>query len=264
MSERYGYAPGTPCWVDLGTDVDGAKSFYGGTFGWEAADAGPVEETGGYGMFRKDGKVVAGYAPKQGPGPPAWTTYVSVAEADATASAVIAAGGTVLVEPMDVMTAGRMAVFSDPEGVAFSVWQPGEHTGAEVVNEPGAFAWNELNTRDLARSLEFYYAVFGWVSEIHEMGTGSYTEIKLAGRSVAGAIDMSGRVPDEVPPHWLVYFMVSDCDTTVARAKELGGSVLVGPLDLPVGRFAVVADPQGAHFAVIRPNPVTTEPEARQ
>lgn len=254
MTERREYAPGTPCWVDIGSDLGPAKAFYTALFGWDTADAGPVEETGGYGMFTKAGKVVAGYGPKANPGPPFWTTYVSVADADATAAAVRHAGGTVLVEPMDVFTAGRMGVFLDPQGVVFSIWQPGDHIGAQLVNEPGAFGWNELNTRDLSGSLAFYAAVFGWAGETHDMPGGSYTELKLGGRSIGGALDMTGRVPDEVPPHWMVYFGVDDCDATVAKVADLGGAKLVGPIDLPVGRFAVVRDPQGAHFAVIRTN----------
>ena len=257
MAERQRYEPGTPSWVDIGTDVDAARPFYGALFGWTSQDAGPVEETGGYGMFRKDDKVVAGYGPKQTPGPPFWSTYVSVADADKTAAAVKNAGGTALVEPMDVMTAGRMAVFLDHQGAPFSIWQPGEHIGAQLVNEPGTFSWNELNSRDIPGSLDFYTTVFGWDTETHQMPMGSYTEFKLDGRSIAGAIDMTGRVPDQVPAHWMVYFSVDDCDASVAKVKDLGGTLVVGPFDLPVGRFAVVQDPQGAHFAVIRTN--TTE-----
>ncbi|MGH9190539.1 MAG: VOC family protein [Acidimicrobiales bacterium] len=256
MGERTEYAPGTPSWVDIGSDVDAAKAFYGALFGWEAEDAGPVEETGGYGLFRKGGKLVAGYGPKQAPGPPYWTTYVSVADADETAAKVRQAGGSVLMEPGDVFTAGRMAVFADQQGAPFSVWQPQDHIGAELVNEPGSFSWNELNTRDVAGSLAFYTAVFGWGSQTHEMPTGSYSELKLGDRSIAGLIDMTGRVPDEVPAHWMVYFSVEDCDASITKAKDLGGSVVVGPFDLPIGRFAVVRDPQGAHFAAIRLNHV--------
>src|SRR5690348_6408667 len=129
MPERSSYAPGTPSWVDIGTDVDAAKKFYGELFGWELEEAGPAEETGGYGMFRKDGKVVAGVGPQQSPGPPFWSTYVSVANADDTAAKVKANGGQVIMDPMDVMSAGRMAVFQDPTGAFFSIWQPGETKG---------------------------------------------------------------------------------------------------------------------------------------
>lgn len=257
MPERSEYAPGTPSWVDIGTDIEAAKAFYGGLFGWGAQEAGPAEETGGYGMFTKDGKLVAGFGPQQSPGPPFWTTYISVADADATAAQVKEAGGQVVMDPMDVMTAGRMAVFQDPEGAFISVWQPGEHKGAQLVNEPGSFSWNELNTRDIESAKAFYSTVFGWECVTQEMGPGmSYTEVRIDGNSIAGVMDMTGRVPDMVPAHWMVYFTVDDTDAAVAKAQELGGAVMVPPTDIPPGRFAVVADDRGASFAVIKMNPV--------
>jgi predicted enzyme related to lactoylglutathione lyase len=237
--------------VDIGTDVPAAKAFYTALFGWTAVDAGPEEETGGYGFFQKNGKAVTGFGPQQSPGPPFWATYISTADADATAALVKDAGGQAFMEPMDVMDAGRMGVFSDPTGAVFSIWQPGRTKGAELVNEPGAFSWNELNTRDLDTAKVFYSAVFGWECETVQMGPVTYTEVKLEGRSIAGMTDMAN-VPSQVPPHWLVYFAVDDCDATVARAKELGGSVQVPPMDIPPGRFSVVADDKGAHFAVIK------------
>jgi predicted enzyme related to lactoylglutathione lyase len=254
MGERTEYLPGTPSWVDIGTDVEPAKAFYTGLFGWSAMDAGPPEETGGYGFFMKDGKLVAGYGPQQNPGPPAWSTYVSVADADAIVGKVQAAGGTVVVPPMDVMTAGRMAVFQDQQGAFFSVWQPGEHKGAQLVNDPGSFSWNELNTRDLEGSKRFYSAVFGWEPVTHGEGQGAYTEWQLGGTSIGGMMEMPPMVPAQVPPHWLVYFSVDDTDATIARLEELGGKVMVGPMDVEPGRLAVVTDPQGGAFAVIRVN----------
>jgi predicted enzyme related to lactoylglutathione lyase len=252
MPERTEYAPGTPSWVDIGTDVEQAKQFYEPLFNWTAQDAGPPEETGGYGFFLKDGKMVAGYGPQQNPGPPFWTTYVSVADADETAKKVEAAGGTVMMPPMDVMGAGRMAVFQDPQGAFISVWQPGDHKGAQLVNEPGSFSWNELNTRDVDGAKAFYTAVFGWGAVTHSEGPMPYTEFKLADQSIAGMMPMPPMVPAGVPPHWLVYFAVDDADAAVAKAQELGGSVRMGPMDVPVGRFAILADPQGATFAAIR------------
>jgi uncharacterized protein len=254
MPERSEYAPGTPSWVDIGTDVEAAKTFYGGLFGWEAQDAGPPEETGGYGFFVKNGKLVAGYGPQQNPGPPVWTSYVSVTDADETAAKIKSAGGQAVMDPMDVMSAGRMGVFQDPTGAFFSIWQPGDHKGAQLVNEPGSLSWNELNTRDVDAAKAFYTAVFGWECNTMEMGPMVYTEIKLGGSPVAGMTDMRN-VPDEVPPHWLVYFAVDDTDATVAKAQELGGSVFVPPMDIPPGRFAVVADDKGAAFAVIKMAP---------
>jgi predicted enzyme related to lactoylglutathione lyase len=148
MPEKTEYAPGTPSWVDIGTDVEPAKAFYSSLFKWDCQDAGPPEETGGYGFFLRNGKMVAGYGPQQNPGPPFWSTYVSVSDADATAKEAEAAGGTVVMAPMDVMDAGRMAVFQDPQGAFISAWQPSGHKGAQLVNEPGTLCWNELNSRD--------------------------------------------------------------------------------------------------------------------
>jgi uncharacterized protein len=252
VPERTQYAPGTPSWVDIGTDVEPAKEFYSSLFNWTTLDAGPPEETGGYGFFQKDGQMVAGYGPQQGQGPPYWSTYVSVADADQVAKEVEAAGGTVIMAPMDVMAAGRMAVFQDPQGAFISAWQPGEHIGAQLVNEPGSISWNELNSRDVEGSKAFYTRVFGWAELTHTGGPMPYTEFQLGGQSIAGMLEMPPMVPAEVPSHWLVYFAVEDTDASVAKAQELGGSVRMEPMDIPVGRFAVLGDPQGATFAIIR------------
>lgn len=251
MSERTESAPGTPSWVDIGTDVEAAKSFYGGLFGWDAQDAGPPEETGGYGFFTKDGKMVAGYGPQQSPGPPFWATYVTVADVEEAAKRVESAGGTIVAPPMEVMGAGRVAVFQDPEGAFLSLWQPLEHHGAQVVNEPGAMSWNELNTRDVESAKAFYQEVFGWEPVTQGEGPATYTELELGGRRVGGMLSMPPMVPVEVPAHWLVYFAVADTDASAARCQELGGSIGVPPMDIEPGRFSVLADPQGAHFAVI-------------
>jgi len=252
VSEPTKYAPGTPSWVDIGTDVDAAKQFYGSLFGWGSQDAGPPEQTGGYGFFTKRDQLVAGYGPQQNPGPPFWSTYVSVADADATTKKVESAGGTVVMAPMDVMTAGRMAVFQDPQGAFISIWQPGEHQGAQLVNEPGTMCWNELNTRDVEGSKKFYGEVFGWQPVTHQDGPMPYTEFQLDGSTVCGMLEMPPMVPSDVPPHWLVYFAVDDTDASASTAQGLGASVLMPAMDIPVGRFAVVADPQGAAFGVIR------------
>lgn len=256
MSEFTGYAPGTPSWVDLAsTDIPASIAFYGGLFGWEAADQGP--EAGGYHMFLKHGKAVAGLGPQFAEGaPPNWATYVSVADVDAAVASVRDGGGAVFVEPMDVLDAGRMAVCADPTGAGFSLWQPGTHAGAQLANEPGTFCWNELNTRDPETAAAFYGAVLGWKGKTAETEF-PYTELQLDGKSVAGMVDITDRVPADVPAHWLTYFGVESCDEAVATVQELGGGALVGPLDLPgVGRIAVVNDPQGAFFAVFEfPSP---------
>ena len=251
--ERNEYAPGTPSWVDLGSpDVDGAAAFYTGLFGWTCEAAGPEEETGGYRMFFYKGKPVAGLGPAQNPGPPYWTTYVSVADADATIAKVKDAGGTVFLEPMDVLDVGRMAVFADPTGAVISIWQPGTHPGSGIVNEPNALCWNELSTRDTAKAIEFYGKVFGWGAKVQGEPPQQYTEWQLGGQSVGGMMEPPPMVPAEVPNHWLVYFAVDDTDKAAAKVGELGGTVVMPPMDIEPGRFSVVQDPQGATFAVIR------------
>lgn len=253
MAERTEHAPGTPSWLDIGTDVEGAKAFYTALFGWEAAAAGPPEETGGYGFFTKNGKLVAGFGPQQNPGPPYWTTYVSVADADEAEARAKAAGGAVLVGAMDVMDSGRMAVLADPQGAAFSVWQSGTHIGAQLVNEPGALCWTELMTSDTASAAEFYGDVFGWGTRSSEMPGGMiYTEWLLGDRSIAGMMDLESFPSEGVPPSWMAYIAVDDCDATAAKAGELGGAVLQPPMETPPGRMAVLRDPQGAVFSVIK------------
>lgn len=257
MSERTGYAPGTPCWVDLATpDVEGAARFYGEVLGWEVPELPNSAEMGGYRRAEKNGADVAGVMPLMQEGqPPAWSTYVSVIDADATAKAVAGAGGTVVAEPMDVMDLGRMAVFTDPAGAFFGIWQPGTFQGAELVNEPGAVGWNELSTRDPEGAKAFYGAVLGWDANDLEMQDGGiYTEWLVDGRQVGGMLDMTGRMPDEVPPHWGVYFGTEDTDATVEKVKAGGGELLFGPMDIEPGRFATVRDPFGAFFNVMQPS----------
>jgi predicted enzyme related to lactoylglutathione lyase len=258
MSERTSYAPGIPCWIDLGTpDIDAAVAFYGGLFGWDVPEPENAEQTGGYRQAMLRGKPVAGMMPLMQEGqPPVWSSYVSVGDADATAAKVSEAGGGVIAEPMDVMELGRMAIFTDPTGAAFGVWQPGTFIGAEVVSESGALLWNELNTRDPEAAKAFYSDVFGWGFEEREFETGTYNTLKVGESTVGGMIDITGRAPDEVPPHWLVYFAVDDTDATVAKATDSGGSVALAAFDITgVGRIAILKDPFSAVFAVITPDP---------
>lgn len=262
MSERTSYEPGIPCWIDLASpDLGATVAFYAELFGWDVPEAENPEQTGGYRLALLKGKPVAGMMPQMQAGQPvAWTTYVSVEDADATAAAAKEAGGSALAEPMDVMDIGRMAVFADPAGAVFGIWQPRSFIGAELVNEAGAFTWSELNTRDPEAAKAFYGDVFGWSFNDQEFeGMGTYTTIGTGDGTAGGIFDMRGRVPDEVPPNWLVYFAVDDADATVAKVGELGGGVNMGPVDISVGRFAVVHDPLGGVFAVITPNPMEEE-----
>ena len=252
MPEFTSYDAGTPSWVDHSSrDLDASNAFYRALFGWEPEDQG--EEMGHYTILRKGGKTVAGNMSAMGEGQPsAWVTYVSVEDADATVDRATKAGATVLVGPMDVADIGRMAVLADPEGAAIGVWQPRTFTGAELANEAGAFGWNELNTRDVAAAKAFYPAVFGWEPHDLDMEGMQYTEWKLGDKTVAGMMTMPDMVPAEVPAHWLVYFGVDDTDEAVATAVRSGATTLVPPADIPPGRFSVLADPDGATFAVIK------------
>jgi predicted enzyme related to lactoylglutathione lyase len=259
MTEMTVYAPGTPCWVELSSpDLDASIEFYGALFGWDVPESENAEQTGGYRLAALGGSPTAGMMPQMQEGQPvAWATYVSVEDAEATAAAVTDAGGTVVAEPMEVMDLGTMAIFADPTGAVFGVWQPGTFAGAGLVNEPGAIAWNELNTRDLAGAKEFYGVVFGWSFRDDDMGeAGTYTTILLGERMAGGILDMDERnVPEMVPPHWQVYFGVEDTDATLEKARQGGGGVMVEPIDVPAGRFAILTDPHGASFAVIALSP---------
>jgi uncharacterized protein len=253
MPEVDEFQPGLPSWADLASpDPDESASFYGELLGWEAKEAGDPEETGGYRLLLKDGKQIAGLMAIQNEGqPPSWNTYISVSDADEIAKKVGDAGGEVVVEPMDVMELGRMAFFADPTGAAFGVWQAKEHKGADVVSEPGAAAWHQVNTRDPEKAIEFYEAVFGWENDRLDTGGADYWQWEIDGKSVGGMLRMGEDFPDEVPAHWIVYFAVEDADAATEKAKEGGATVRVEPMDIEAGRFAVFTDPHGAAFALI-------------
>jgi predicted enzyme related to lactoylglutathione lyase len=241
------YQHGVPAWVDVGVDDPGRTArFFTELWGWDCPEGPP--ETGGYRNCTMGGRTVAGIGPRMNPeAPPLWASYVNVDDADAVVELVGANGGSVIVAPMDVMAFGRMAVFADPAGAVFSVWQAGTHHGCGVVNEPGAFSWSELLTDDTAGARAFYPAVFGWTFD----ETDGYTEWKVDGRSVAGMMARPPGMPAEVPPLWMVYFAVDDVDAAAARIPELGGTVAAPPMDIPQGRFAVVEEPCGAVFQII-------------
>jgi predicted enzyme related to lactoylglutathione lyase len=257
MPERTEYAPGTPSWTDLASpDLDASQQFYGSLFGWqfESQDTGDAENP--YVMARQNGKDVAGMmrlSPEMQAGgmPPVWSTYVTVADVEESAAKAKDLGGAILSEPMDVMDVGRMAVLADPAGAVFCIWQAKGSIGAQIVNEPVSLTWNELMSTDIEGVKAFYGGLFGWKAETMEMGDGPpYTVWMLGEGGIGGG--MATPMPG-MPSFWGTYFAVADCDATVAKAKELGASVMNGPMDVPeVGRMAALADPQGAVFNVIK------------
>jgi uncharacterized protein len=248
MPEITRYEHGVPSWVDIGTDdLSAGVNFYSDLFGWEGHDAG--EEAGHYTIVSKHGRQVAAISPVQEDQGSRWTTYVNVDDVDEAARKAEAAGGQVIFAPMDVMAEGRMAIFADTTGAFIAAWQPGRHIGAQLVNEPGAFIWSELSSSDVAKSKEFYSAVFGWGWG----GGDDYAEAQVGGRTIAGLMPRRPDVPSDVPDSWLVYFGTSDVDSDVQKAVDLGASVIAGPAEIPgTGRFAVLADPQGATFALFQ------------
>jgi predicted enzyme related to lactoylglutathione lyase len=253
MPEMTEYAPGTPCWVDLSTSsVDAAGTFYATLFGWEIS---PVDDpnAGGYTMLLKDGKPVAALSPLQHEGqPPAWTTYVSVEDADKTTEIAQSAGGTVIAAPFDVFDAGRMAILADPAGAMVALWQGNTMKGASIVDEPGSFSWAELSSRDTAKAEAFYTQVFGWAAYTNDMGGMTYTEFKVGDKSVAGMMAMNPEVPAQVPSYWMPYFEAHDIDASFAEAKALGATPIMGVETMPQLRFAILRDPQGATFGLLK------------
>ncbi|MET8812547.1 VOC family protein [Streptomyces sp. NPDC004549] len=251
------YATGTPCWVDLmAQDQQAALDFYRDLLGWQGT-AGPAE-FGGYAVCELLGKPVAGIGPAMAPEgmpepPTVWTGYLASTDAEATQDQIVAAGGTLLVPVMDVGTLGRMLVAADPQGAVFGVWQPGDFFGAGVVNEPGALIWNELHTTDVEAAAAFYGDAFG-IDIVPADGVDSYWELHVGDRTVGGATLLANDPPN-TPPHWLTYFAVDDVDSTVDALVKRGGTVLAPPFDMVAGRMTVVADPQGAPFALIKPRP---------
>ena len=257
IGKRDRYAPGTFCWVDLATtDPAGAKAFYGALFGWEADDM-PAGEGMVYTMLRLNGDYVAAlYEMEAGQReqgvPPYWFHYVTVDDADAAAARARELGGTVQVEPFDVLDSGRMAIIQDPTGAIFATWQPRANIGADRVNDPGCLTWNELQTPDPESAIAFYAGLFGWdLERIEQDGTLVYVTIRNAGRTNGGIMPMTDQQRG-VPPHWLAYFTVPSTDDGIARVRSLGGDLVAGPLDVPNGRIAVVRDPQGATFALFQ------------
>jgi len=257
MTTTTQHAPGTFCWPELATtDQSGAKAFYTELLGWQTEDT-PMGDGQVYTMFLLGGRPL-GAVYNQPPeerkmAPPHWNSYISVADADAAAAKAASLGGTVIVAPFEVMEHGRMAILQDPTGAVFCVWQARKHPGAGVLDEVGALCWTELMTPDAARAGAFYTALVGWTTQTMPMGPGqTYTIFQRGATQAAGMMQITPEM-GPIPPNWMPYFAVSDCDGTATKAGKLGGKVTVPPTDIPnVGRFAVLQDPQGAYVSILR------------
>jgi predicted enzyme related to lactoylglutathione lyase len=252
MPEVTSFPPGAFCWIELTTsDGEAAKRFYCDLFGWTANEIPMEPGQPPYVMLQKNGKDVGAlYENKQVPHP-SWLSYIAVISADEAAAKAKSLGATALQEPFDVFDVGRMAVLSDPEGAVFALWQAGRHHGMSIAGESNTYCWDELQTRQRDQAKEFYGSLFGWTLK----ESPEYIEAHLGEQAIGGIFDMGNAVPQHVPPHWQPYFAVDDCDATVQKASSLGGGALMPATDIPnVGRFAVLRDPQGATFAVIKLN----------
>lgn len=263
MKEVTEHPPGTFCWIELAsTDAAAAKKFYSSLFDWQISDQ-PVGPDMVYTIFQIDGKDVAALyqmdEKERSQAPPHWLSYVSVQKVEDAIEKVKALGGTILGGPIDVFDFGRLAIFQDPAGASFAVWQAAKHIGARLVYEPRTLGWNELLTTDDQRAGEFYAKLFGWGKELKPslMEGFPYTEFQSENRPVAGMF----KIPPEwgkIPPHWLVYFLVEDPDQTVQKATQQGASIMTPPTDIPnIGRFSILIDPQGADFGVLKMFPQT-------
>jgi uncharacterized protein len=258
MGKRTSYEPGTFSWAELSTtDPDAAKAFYGALLGWEADDR-EIPGGGVYSMMQLGGESVAAIQRKpdfQERLPPYWFSYITVASADEAAEKAKEAGANVHVEPFDVLESGRMAVIMDPTGASFGIWEPRDHIGATLVNDPGALTWNELSTDDVGKAIEFYEALFGWSVESVDTGGGPpYWTIHHqggAGGRNGGVRELAPeQVEQGVPPHWMPYFTVGSAEGAISASDGAGGATLFGPMDLPTGRIGIIRDPQGAIFGV--------------
>ena len=258
MAEAKTAVANKPAWVDLSTsDAAAAREFYSKLFGWKI-EVNPDPQYGGYGMADIGGKRAAGIGPKMSPeAPTAWSIYIGTDDADDLAKKVQAAGGKVIAPPFDVGDQGRMAVFQDPTGAFISAWQARAMNAALATGEPGTFAWAELSSRGVDKAIPFYQKMFGWTPKIQSMGPDQppYTEFQLGGESVAGGQEMNKMVPAQVPSYWLVYFAVNDVDKSFNTATQAGAKEMVAPMDFPGGRFAILSDPQGAAFGLLKMAP---------
>jgi predicted enzyme related to lactoylglutathione lyase len=254
MAQTMADIKNAPAWVDLASsDPAASRQFYGSLFGWDV-EVNPDPQYGGYGLARIGGKDAAGIGGMMDPkAPTAWSLYIGTDDIEALARRVTDAGGTVVMPPFDVGDQGRMAVFQDPTGAFISSWQ-GTRMGGFQTNAPNSYGWGELNARGVDRAVPFYTSVFGWDTRTSPMGEGQppYTEFLRDGVTTAGAWEMNPQIPAEVPSYWQVYFAVDDVDAAFRKALDLGAQEMVAPQDMPGGRFAIVTDPQGASFGLLK------------
>ena len=254
------HAPGSFCWLELGTtDQAAAKNFYGSLFGWIADDSpmGPGEF---YTIFKLQSRdAAAAYtlrADQQAQGvPPHWMLYIAVESADAATQRATELGGKVVAPAFDVMEHGRMAVLQDPTGAVFCVWQPMKNSGLGIDGIDGTLCWADLSTPDVARASEFYSALFGWKLATDEKHTGGEGYLHIVnGEAYIGGIPPASHRGQDTPPHWLPYIFVSDCAAVADKAQSLGANLFVKPMEMQgVGTISVVADPQGAVFSLFQP-----------
>jgi uncharacterized protein len=247
---------GAPCWMDLSSsDLPLSAEFYASVLGWSATDAG--ESFGHYHQLGLGDEQIAGMmanTPDTGH-PDAWNIYFATTDIEASCTAISAAGGTVLMGPMQVMELGSMAIAADPTGAVFGLWQAGTHLPFDRIGEVGGPAWFELRTRDLERATEFYGSVFGWdIERTFDDESFRYYQAKVNGEPVVGLMDASSSLPDGVPAHFIAYLAVDDTDAAVERAIALGAQLLHPAMDSPFGRSAQISDATGAHLALHGPN----------
>src|ERR1700716_3740361 len=256
MAEAKTAVANKPIWIDLSSgDAAGARDFYSKLFGWKV-EVNPDPQYGGYAMAKLGGKDVAGIGPKQmAEAPSAWTVYISSPNVADSVKKAEAAGGKVIVPPMEVGPQGAMAIIADPSGAVIGLWQSKEMGGAQVMGEANSYGWAELNARGVGKALPFYKKLFGWGEKKSAMAPGvegEYTEFLGGGESIAGAMEMHSMIPVEVPSYWQVYFTVEAGDKAYDKAKELGAQEMLAPQDSPGGRFSIQTDPQGASFGLLK------------
>jgi predicted enzyme related to lactoylglutathione lyase len=251
------HPPGSFCWIELNTtDQNAAKTFYSKLFGWQPDDS-PMGPDAFYTTFKIDGRSAAAAfsmdsAQRAQGVPPHWGIYMQVANADDAAAKAKQLGGNVIAGPFDVMEYGRMAVLQDPTGAYFCVWQSKTHTGIQIAHVNGALCWADLSTDDPKRAEEFYGGLFGWQFIRDAKDPSGYLHIQNGEHMIGGVPPGTHRKPG-VPPHWLAYIQVDDVDAVAKNAAAMGAKLLLPPMSMEgVGKMSVVADPQGAVFALFK------------